>query len=162
MASELNQIASWSLRWRIGLAGALCLMAALCAAQPPDESVVLHAEQRFQLALEAQTARDYPSMLEQLRQAAAEDSAAAQEMLGMVLLGRVDALWLRSRGRPLRGPPVDASRRVAGQRYGQGPAHFPQQAASISGRQERLRLSPHSGGRDAWLPQRARGCFLGR
>jgi len=100
MASELNQIASWSLRWRIGLAGALCLMAALCAAQPPDESVVLHAEQRFQLALEAQAARDYPSMLEQLRQAAAEDSAAAQEMLGMVLLA----------GSTLYGPAVETDR----------------------------------------------------
>ncbi|WPH19399.1 SEL1-like repeat protein [Variovorax paradoxus] len=86
MASELNQIASGSLRWRIGLSAALCLAAALCAAQPPDAGVVLHAEQRFQLALEAQAARDYRSMLEQLRQAAAEDNAEAQEMLGMVLL----------------------------------------------------------------------------
>jgi TPR repeat protein len=86
MASELNQIASWSLRWRIGLSGALCLAAALSAAQPPDAGVVLHAEQRFQLALEAQAARDYRAMLEQLRQAAAEDHAEAQEMLGMVLL----------------------------------------------------------------------------
>lgn len=86
MASELNQIASGSLRWRIGLSAALCLAAALSAAQPPDAGVVLHAEQRFQLALEAQAARDYRSMLEQLRQAAAEDNAEAQEMLGMVLL----------------------------------------------------------------------------
>lgn len=86
MASELNQIASWSLRWRIGLSGALCLAAALSAAQPPDAGVVLHAEQRFQLALEAQAARDYRAMLEQLRQAAAEGHAEAQEMLGMVLL----------------------------------------------------------------------------
>jgi len=86
MASELNQIASGSLRWRIGLSAALCLAAALAAAEPPDAGVVLHAEQRFQLALEAQAARDYRSMLEQLRQAAAEDNAEAQEMLGMVLL----------------------------------------------------------------------------
>lgn len=86
MASELNQIASGSLRWRIGLSAALCLAAALAAAEPRDAGVVLHAEQRFQLALEAQAARDYRSMLEQLRQAAAEDNAEAQEMLGMVLL----------------------------------------------------------------------------
>lgn len=86
MASELNQITSWSLRWRIFLAGALCLGAALSAAQPTDANVVLHAEQRFQLALEAQAARDYRAMLEQLRQAAFEDNAEAQEMLGMVLL----------------------------------------------------------------------------
>ena len=57
MASELNQIASWSLRWRIVLASGLCLTAALSAAQPPEPKIVLHAEQRFQLALEAQTAR---------------------------------------------------------------------------------------------------------
>ncbi|MDP9933283.1 sel1 repeat family protein [Variovorax paradoxus] len=86
MASDLNQIKSWSLRWRIFLAGALCLAAALSAAQPPDANVLLHAEQRFQLALEAQAARDYRAMLEELRRAAAEDNAEAQEMLGMVLL----------------------------------------------------------------------------
>ncbi|BEP36921.1 hypothetical protein GmRootV59_38930 [Variovorax sp. V59] len=100
MASESNQIASWSLRWRIGLSGALCLAAALSAAQPPDAGVVLHAEQRFQLALEAQAARDYRSMLEQLRQAAAEDHAEAQEMLGMVLLA----------GSTLYGPAIRADR----------------------------------------------------
>lgn len=44
------------------------------------------AEQRFQLALEAQAARDYRSMLEELRQAANEGHAEAQEMLGMVLM----------------------------------------------------------------------------
>ena len=86
MASELNQITSWSLRWRIFLAGALCLAAALSAAQPQGAHVVLHAEQRFQLALEAQAARDYRAMLDELRQAALEDNAEAQEMLGMVLL----------------------------------------------------------------------------
>ena len=86
MASELNQITSWSLRWRIFLAGALCLVAALSAARPPGTDVVLHADQRFQLALEAQAARDYPTMLQELRQAALEDNAEAQEMLGMVLL----------------------------------------------------------------------------
>jgi TPR repeat protein len=86
MASELNQITGWSLRWRIFLSGVLCLAAALSAAQPTDAKVVLHAEQRFQLALEAQAARDYRAMLEELRQAALEDNAEAQEMLGMVLL----------------------------------------------------------------------------
>jgi hypothetical protein len=100
MASELNQIASWSLRWRIVLASGLCLMAALSAAQPPDSNVVLHAEQRFQLALEAQTARDYRTMLEQLRRAAGEGSAEAQEMLGMVLLT----------GPTLYGPAIQADR----------------------------------------------------
>ena len=86
MASELSQVMSWSLRWRIFLAGALCLLAALSAAQPPGPDVVLHADQRFQLALEAQTARDYRAMLEELRQAASQGNPEAQEMLGMVLL----------------------------------------------------------------------------
>jgi len=86
MASELNQIASWSLRWRIFLAGVLCLAAALAAAGPPDRGIELHAAQRFQLALEAQTARDYRTMLDRLREAATQGDAEAQEMLGMVLL----------------------------------------------------------------------------
>lgn len=87
MSSELNQIAGWSMRWRVFLSGALCLMAALSAARPSaDAGVELQAEQRFQLALEAQAARDYRSMLEQLRQAADEGHAEAQEMLGMVLM----------------------------------------------------------------------------
>lgn len=86
MSSELNQIASWSLRWRIALSGTLCVVAALCAAQPNDASAQLHAEQRFQLALEAQSDRDYGTMVDMLRQAANEGHAQAQEMLGMVLL----------------------------------------------------------------------------
>jgi TPR repeat protein len=100
MATELNRIASWSLRWRIVLASGLCVAAALCAAQPPGPGVVLHAQQRFQLALEAQTARDYRTMLGELRQAAEEGSAEAQEMLGMVLLA----------GPTLYGPAVRADR----------------------------------------------------
>lgn len=86
MSSELNQLFSWSLRWRILLSGTLCLVAALASAKPFDETTDLHAEQRYQLALEAQAGRDYRGMLEQLRQAAAEGHAEAQEMLGMVLL----------------------------------------------------------------------------
>lgn len=86
MSSELNQIASWSLRWRIALSGALCLVAAIAAAKPFDANVDLQTEQRYQLALEAQAARDYRTMLVQLRQAATEGHPEAQEMLGMVLL----------------------------------------------------------------------------
>ena len=86
MSSELNQIASWSLRWRIALSGTLCRVAALCAAQPNDANAELQAEQRFQMALEAQSDRDYRTMLDMLRQAANEGHAQAQEMLGMVLL----------------------------------------------------------------------------
>lgn len=100
MSSELNQIASWSLRWRIFLSGTLCLVAALASAKPFDETTDLHAEQRYQLALEAQAGRDYRGMLEQLRQAATEGHAEAQEMLGMVLLT----------GPTLYGPAVKADR----------------------------------------------------
>jgi TPR repeat protein len=87
MPSELNQITGLSLRWRVLLSGVLLLVAALSAAHPSSNAgVELQSEQRFQLALEAQAARDYRSMLEELRQAATEGHAEAQEMLGMVLM----------------------------------------------------------------------------
>ncbi|KQW63492.1 sel1 repeat family protein [Variovorax sp. Root411] len=86
MPSELNQMTGLSLRFRVLLSGVLLLVAALSAAHPSDAGVELQAEQRFQLALEAQADRDYRSMLEQLRQAATEGHAEAQEMLGMVLM----------------------------------------------------------------------------
>ncbi|UVH59049.1 sel1 repeat family protein [Variovorax paradoxus] len=87
MPSELNQITGLSLRWRVLLSGVLLLVAAISAAHPSSNAgVELQAEQRFQLALEAQAARDYRSMLEELRQAATEGHAEAQEMLGMVLM----------------------------------------------------------------------------
>jgi TPR repeat protein len=87
MPSELNQITGLSLRWRVLLSGVLLLAAALSAAHPSSNAgIELQSEQRFQLALEAQAARDYRSMLEELRQAATEGHAEAQEMLGMVLM----------------------------------------------------------------------------
>ncbi|MGJ7535890.1 MULTISPECIES: sel1 repeat family protein [unclassified Variovorax] len=87
MPSELNQITGLSLRWRVLLSGVLLLVAAISAAHPSSNAgVELQSEQRFQLALEAQAARDYRSMLEELRQAATEGHAEAQEMLGMVLM----------------------------------------------------------------------------
>src|SRR5689334_15876234 len=86
MPSELNLMPGLSLRFRVLLSGVLLLVAALSAARPSDAGVELQAEQRFQLALEAQADRDYRAMLVQLRQAATEGHAEAQEMLGMVLL----------------------------------------------------------------------------
>ena len=86
MPSELNLMTGLSLRFRVLLSGVLLLVAALSAARPSDAGVELQAEQRFQLALEAQADRDYRAMLVQLRQAATEGHAEAQEMLGMVLL----------------------------------------------------------------------------
>ena len=103
MGSGLAHIASCALRWRMLLlfSAALCAMATPSAAQPPGRDVVvLHAEQRFQLALEAQAARDYTAMLRELRQAAEEGHAEAQEMLGMVLLT----------GATLYGPGIRANR----------------------------------------------------
>lgn len=86
MQSELNQLAGLSLRWRVLFSAVLLLAAALSAARPLDAGTELQAEQRFQLALEAQAARDYRAMLEELRLAADEGHAEAQEMLGMVLM----------------------------------------------------------------------------
>ena len=44
------------------------------------------SDQAFELALEAQSHRDYAEMLQWLRSAAERDHRAAQEMLGVVLL----------------------------------------------------------------------------
>jgi TPR repeat protein len=104
MQPEFNQLAGLSLRWRVLLSAAPLLAAALCAASPLDAGTQLQAEQRFQLALEAQAARDYRSMLEHLRQAAGEGHAEAQEMLGMVLMT----------GSTLYGTAVKADRCEAG------------------------------------------------
>jgi len=101
MAFRIAHIASRALHARVLLPFALlCAAASPAAAQPPAREIVLHAEQRFQLALEAQAARDYAAMLGELRQAAAEGHAEAQEMLGMVLLT----------GPTLYGPGIRANR----------------------------------------------------
>lgn len=83
---DLGRMTGLSLRLRVVLSGVLMLAAAISAARPSGADIDLQAEQRFQLALEAQAARDYRSMLEELRQAANEGHAEAQEMLGMVLM----------------------------------------------------------------------------
>ena len=66
------------------------LLAAACAAtagaSARDTRVAITPEQRFQLALEAQSARDYRSMMSLLREAGASGHREAQEMLGVVLL----------------------------------------------------------------------------
>lgn len=131
MSSELNLIASWSLRWRILLSGTLCLVAALAAARPPD-GVALQAEQRYQMALEAQAGRDYGEMLELLRQAADEGHAEAQEMLGMVLLA----------GPTLYGGAVRADRCEAGQWMRRAAAQGSETAKVQLAFLNRLRNSP--------------------
>lgn len=72
---------------RRGLFIAAALSAALAqAAPPPPFDTATTSEQRFQLALEAQTARDYGPMLVLLRQASREGETQAQETLAWVLL----------------------------------------------------------------------------
>lgn len=69
--------------WQLGLLPALLLsgMTTARAAQ-----YVPTPEQNYQLALEARTTRDYPAMVDLLRQAASAGNLAAQEMLGATLL----------------------------------------------------------------------------
>ena len=106
-AEQLNhsQMTGLSLRFRVLLSGVLLLVAALSAARPAGADIELQAEQRFQLALEAQAARDYRGMLEHLRDAASGGHAEAQEMLGMVLMT----------GPALYGSAVKADRCEAGE-----------------------------------------------
>ena len=67
---------------------ALALAAcALCAAAAPGRGdPILTAEQHFQLALEAQSHREYPAMLAHSKVAANLGDVQAQEFLGSVLL----------------------------------------------------------------------------
>lgn len=61
-------------------------MAAHASSSAPARVVDSTPEQSFQMALEAQTARDYRTMLTLLRHAAEASNMEAQEMLGMALL----------------------------------------------------------------------------
>ncbi|MBB3641371.1 TPR repeat protein [Variovorax sp. 1133] len=102
---DLGRMTGLSLRLRVVLSGVLMLAAAISAARPSGADIDLQAEQRFQLALEAQAARDYRAMLQHLRDAATDGHAEAQEMLGMVLMT----------GPALYGSAVKADRCEAGE-----------------------------------------------
>lgn len=102
---DLGRMTGLSLRLRVVLSGVLMLAAAISAARPSGAGIDLQAEQRFQLALEAQAARDYRAMLQHLRDAATDGHAEAQEMLGMVLMT----------GPALYGSAVKADRCEAGE-----------------------------------------------
>ncbi|BEP40890.1 MULTISPECIES: sel1 repeat family protein [Variovorax] len=102
---DLGRMTGLSLRLRVVLSGVLMLAAAISAARPSGADIDLQAEQRFQLALEAQAARDYRAMLQHLRDAATDGHAEAQEMLGMVLMT----------GPALYGTAVKADRCEAGE-----------------------------------------------
>ena len=76
-------------RARCGLAFAMLVFAAATSGAKGAPEVMpewMSHEQKFQLAMEAQTARDYRTMLTLLRQAATQGNVEAQEMLGMALL----------------------------------------------------------------------------
>ena len=66
------------------LALAACTLCTVAA--PREGTEILSAEQHFQLALEAQSHREYPAMLAHLKVAASLGDVAAQEVLGSVLL----------------------------------------------------------------------------
>ena len=93
--------------WR-GLA-VLLLGAAAWSAQPgaarAQPPLSASPAQQFQMALEAQSVRDYPAMLSLLRQAGEAGYLPAQEMLGLVLLA----------GGTVYGDAVPADRCEAGQ-----------------------------------------------
>ncbi len=94
----------WRACVRLALAcGALALGAAAIAA-PQASAQRLTPEQELQLALEAQSARDYRTMLTMLRRSATAGDVQAQELLGLALLV----------GPTLYGPAVKANRCEAG------------------------------------------------
>jgi TPR repeat protein len=65
---------------------ALAAMTTQVAVAAPAHEVYITPEQKFQMALEAQTEREYRTMMALLRQAAEAGNLEAQEMLGMALL----------------------------------------------------------------------------
>lgn len=65
---------------------ALAAMATHAAFAAPAPTVKGTPEQQFQMALEAQSAREYRTMMKLLRQAAEAGNLEAQEMLGIALL----------------------------------------------------------------------------
>lgn len=83
----------WLAGWRIGgrcawVAASIALaLGGVPHGARGETAMPLTPEQRFSLALEAQTARDYGAMVGWLRSAAEAGHRPAQEMLGMVLLG---------------------------------------------------------------------------
>jgi TPR repeat protein len=75
----------WRCAW--GAATTAIALSSMPAGAGGNPAVPLTPEQRFALALEAQTGRDYDAMLRWLRASAEAGFRPAQEMLGMALLG---------------------------------------------------------------------------
>jgi TPR repeat protein len=79
--TEANRPESRSARRKVA-----ALLFTLAAIAGPAHATSSTPEQKYQLALEAQTAREYRTMMTLLRQAAEAGDVEAQEMLGMALL----------------------------------------------------------------------------
>jgi TPR repeat protein len=81
--------ASLRIGWRCAWVAATVAiaLASMPTGAAGNAAVPLTPEQRFALALEAQTAKDYHAMLRWLRTSAEAGFRPAQEMLGMALLG---------------------------------------------------------------------------
>lgn len=80
--------ASLRIGWRCAwVAATVALALTSIPAVAGEAAVPLTPEQRFALALEAQTEKDYRAMLRWLRTSAEAGFRPAQEMLGMALLG---------------------------------------------------------------------------
>ncbi|MDH1253713.1 sel1 repeat family protein [Comamonas thiooxydans] len=112
---------------------AATLSGALVQAAPLPFDMATTPEQRFQLALEAQTAGDYVPMLALLRQAARDGEAQAQETLAWVLLA----------GPNLYGKAVKADRCEAAHWLRQAVAKGSQTARSQLNFLNRLRNAPN-------------------
>jgi len=113
------------------LACAVLAVQPLCAARAQQHAAASPAQQ-FQMALEAQSVRDYPAMLGLLRQAGQAGYLPAQEMLGMVLLA----------GGTLYGEAVPADRCEAGQWLRRAAAQGSETARSQWRFLQRLRQAP--------------------
>lgn len=141
MRFEFRPMATLARHARHGLCIAAALSGTLAQATPLPLDMATTSEQRFQLALEAQTARDYAPMLALLRQAARDGETQAQETLAWVLLA----------GPALYGTEVKADRCEAAHWLRQAVAKGSQTARSPLDLLNRLRNAPN--GKRACAPE---------
>lgn len=132
MRFEFRSIATRARYAGHGFFIAATLSGALALANPLPFDMATTPEQRFQLALEAQTAGDYAPMLALLRQATRDGEAQAQETLAWVLLA----------GPTLYGAAVKADRCEAAHWLRQAVAKGSQTARSQLNFLNRLRNAP--------------------
>lgn len=133
MRFEFRPLATLARHAGSGFFIAAALSGALAQATPLPPDMATTAEQRFQLALEAETARDYAPMLALLHQAARDGEVQAQETLAWVLLA----------GPSLYGSAVTADRCEAVHWLRQAVANGSQTARSPLNFLNRLRNAPN-------------------